>query len=128
MIIAATLTLLLLLGVTGGGEQALDFDALKPSIKENVADTKARKEILSLIDEAGKELKVHTKGFNKSAKEIAKINLKDDATQEEFLNIFEREDNHRAGMQEKLIDLRFKMRARMTPEEWKAVFSSQEHS
>jgi hypothetical protein len=128
MIIATTLTLLLLLGVLGGGEQAFDFDALKPAIKENVADTKVRKEILSLIDEAKKEIKVYTKGFNKSAKEIAKINAKDDVTQEEFLSIFEREDNHRAGMQEKLIDLRFKMRERMTPEEWKAVFPPHQQS
>jgi len=89
---------------------------------ETVADADTRKQILSLIKDANGETKKYFKSANKSVKELVKTNRNYQATQEEFLGIFDREDRARAEMQENLIELRFSMRDLMSLEEWQAAF------
>jgi hypothetical protein len=71
-----------------------------------------------------KELKGFTEHLADAGKEINEMNVNYDSSSEDFRLFFEKEDKARAKAQERVIDLRFKMKKLLTAEQWEAIFGT----
>jgi len=92
-------------------------------IRETVSEPHRSEEILSLVNDMEKELKDFNKQLKKSSKTLAKLNRNHNSRREDLENVLDELNDRRINSQEKLLEIRFEMKERMSREEWQAVFS-----
>ena len=92
-------------------------------IRETVSEPQRSEEILSLVDDMEKELKDFNKQLKKSSKTLTKLNRNHNSRREDLENVLDELNDRRINSQEKLLEIRFEMKERMSREEWRAVFS-----
>lgn len=99
------------------------IDTLGDLVKESISEPERQKEIKSLVDDMEKELKDFNKQLKKSSKTLAKLNRNHNSRREDLENVLDELNGRRVNSQEKLLEIRFEMKERMSREEWQAVFS-----
>ncbi len=127
MLIAFLITVILY-GSSGTSPLIAAFDHAKASIKADVSDQAQRKELLSVIDQAEQVTKEDLKNKKKSAKELLDLVARHDAKAGDTQPVLEtlRADNE--SYQNRIIQYRFALKAKMSREEWAQVFPSGEPS
>jgi len=106
----------------GGGGTFSFESAFKPFIKDAVQDKVRVEQIIDLTKEADEQ----TKQFRKEVKDVWVVELKalvtDYNTNEDDLNtLVKRADGSRTAIQQKILDIRFKVRDLMTEDEWNSM-------
>jgi hypothetical protein len=123
MVIATITAITVLIFAVGGGGGGFSFGVFKPGVKDCVSDKHRAKQIIAITKKADKEVKALTKDLNKVSKKLIKLNSNYDATRGDLKEFLDQLDGRRMKFQERIIDLRFKARNLMTPEEWQAVYA-----
>ena len=124
MLIAILLGIFLSTGSSTGSMIGQNFiDDLSAKVENNIIVSDQKKELLSLVDDMEDEIKKFSNQLKGSSKAIKRLNKDYDATREDFETILHELNTNRAGTQEKIMKIRFKMKNRLTREEWKKVFS-----
>ncbi|UCG12729.1 MAG: hypothetical protein JSU72_20015 [Deltaproteobacteria bacterium] len=116
----------LILGFLGDLPGKEFIDTLGGLVKESISEPERQKEIKWLVDDMEKELKDFNKQLKKSSKTLAKLNRNHNSRREDLENVLDELNGRRINSQEKLLEIRFKMKERMSREEWQAVFSGNE--
>jgi hypothetical protein len=124
----ALLITVLLHGSSGTSAIIAAFDHAKASIKADVSDKAQRKESLSVIDHAEQVTKEDLKNKMKSAKELHALAARHDAKAGDIQPVLERLRADNESYQNRIIQERFALKAKMSREEWAKVFPSGEPS
>lgn len=119
MLIAILLGIFLSTGSTAGQRF---IDALSVKVKDNITVSEQKKELLSLVDDMEDEIEKFSRQLRGSSEAIRRLNKNHGATHEEFETVLGELNSGRERTQEKIITIRFKMKNRLTREEWKKIF------
>jgi len=122
MVIATITTITVLIFAVGGGD-GFSFGIFKAGVKDQVSEKSRVKQIIAITKQADEEVEAVTKDLDTASKQLVKLNSNYDATREELNAFFDQLDGRRMKSQKRLIELRFKARDLMTPEEWQAVYA-----
>jgi len=123
MIVAAVLTLSLLLGghaMSGSELFSKDTDA---AIRKVVSDAGRQKEALRIVGQARDRLEATTKRASKVAKEFQKADESQEAGRAELQPYLDSMAAERARGQKETLDSVFDLRKSLTEDDWKAVFA-----
>ena len=120
MLIGAFITLLFF-SVTSMPGQAF-VDNISSFAKQNISERDRKKEILSLVDDMEGALEDFSEQLKDSGKRMVKLNRDHSSTRQVFEEVLDELNEGRISTQEKILDLRFKMKDRMTREEWQMAF------
>lgn len=115
---------LYLFGSAGASPLAGAFEHAKTAIKTDIHDKERQKELLAIVDAAERATKDEASARLKAAKKIEDISEHHRATR---ANIDAELSLYGGGIEEyqdRMIKLRFDLKARMTREEWAKVFSA----
>ena len=100
------------------------IDSLNSHLKKNMAASDQKKEILTLVDDMENELKDFSKKLKSSGKIIEELNRDHAANREDFEKVLDELNASRAMTQQNILEIRFKIKERMTREKWEEIFSS----
>jgi hypothetical protein len=125
MLMALLLTVILH-GSSGTSAIIAAFDHAKVSIKADVSDNAQRTELLSVIDLAEKVTKEDLKNKEKSAKELLALVERHDAKAGDIQPVLEKLHADNESYQNRLIQYRFALKAKMSREQWANAFPSGE--
>jgi predicted nucleic acid-binding Zn-ribbon protein len=121
MLVALILSFLFL-GFSGDLPGKEFIDTLDDLVKESISEPERRNEIKSLVSDMEKELKGFSNQLKNSSKEIAELNRDHSSTREDFEEVLDALNAGRISSQEKILEIRFKMKKRMSRAEWQTVF------
>jgi hypothetical protein len=127
-VLIALLLTAILYGSSGTSAIIAAFDHAKASIKADVSDKARRTELLSVIDLAEKVTKEDLKDKKKSAKELLALVARHDAKARDIQPVLEKLRADNESYQNRIIQYRFALKAKMSREEWAKVFPSGEPS
>ena len=116
---------LYLFGASGEPGLIASFDRLKTYIKEDVRNKARRTELQTIVDEAEKATQDEAKARARIVKELADVSARHGATTADIQAILER---YRAGVssyQDRMINIRFYLKGKMTRDEWARVFPAE---
>jgi hypothetical protein len=120
MLIGALITLLFLSVADLPGQAFVDN--IRSFAKQNISERDRKKEILSLVDDMEDALEDFSEQLKDSGKSMVKLNRDRSSTRQGFKEVLDDLNESRMSTQEKILDLRFKMKDRMTREEWQTAF------
>ena len=120
MLIGALIALLILSTASMPG-QAL-VDNISSFAKESISERDRRKEILSFTENMEDALADFSDQLKDSGTSMAKLNKDQNSTRHAFEDELNTLNNSRFQTQVKILDLRFKIKDRMSREEWNKVF------
>ena len=123
MLIGAFITLLFFSVADFPGQAFIDN--ISSFAKENISERDRKKEILSFEDNMEDALEDFSEQLKDSGKSMVKLNCDDSSTRQAFEEVIHKLNDSRISTQEQILDLRFKMKDRMTREEWKIAFGLQ---
>jgi hypothetical protein len=119
--IIATVTALTIL-FAGGASFSFE-KAFKPFVKDGIEDKARQEQILDVAKQADNGLKQFNEEVRKVwAKDLKKILVDYDASEEDMHDFIRRADGSRLVMQQELLKLRFKVVELMTEDEWNAMY------
>lgn len=121
MLIGVLLTLLFF-SVADLPGQAL-IDNISSFAKENISERDRKKEILSFVDNMEDALEDFSEQLKDSGKSMVKLNRDQSSTHQAFQEVLVELNESRISTQEKILGLRFKIKDRMTREEWQMAFT-----
>jgi hypothetical protein len=127
MLIALLITAILY-GFSGTSALIAAFDHAKTSIKADVSDKVQRTELLSVIDQAAQVTKEDLKNKKKNAKDLLALAARHDAKAGDIQPVLEKLRSDNQSYQNRIIQYRFALKAKMSREEWAKVFPSGEPS
>ncbi len=127
MLIALLITVILY-GASGTSALIADFDHAKASIKADVSDKAQRTELLSVIDQAEQVTKEDLKNKKENAKALLALAARHDAKAGDIQPVLEKLRADNESYQNRIIQCRFTLKAKMSREEWAKVFPSAELS
>ena len=116
---------LYLFGASGEPGLIASFDRLKTYIKEDVRNKARRTELQTIVDEAERATQDEAKARARIVKELADVSARHGATTADIQGILER---YRAGVssyQDRMINIRFYLKGKMTRDEWARVFPAE---
>ena len=116
---------LYLFGASGEPGLIASFDRLKTYINEDVRNKARRTELQTIVDEAEKATQDEAKARARIVKELADVSARHGATTADIQGILER---YRAGVssyQDRMINIRFYLKGKMTRDEWARVFPAE---
>ena len=120
--LAAIFTILLIHFGVGGGSFSFE-KAFEPFLKEAVTEQSRYQQAVQLTKEADENFAQFRKEVTEvRAKELKTLIADYDATDEQFRQFFEKASASRAAMQQRMLDVRFKMTTVVTKDEWDAVY------
>ena len=110
----------------GGGElgaSALDrgLQEMAVLIEKTVQDPEKAKQAQGIVEEIVAEVKQSSQQNQQFHQQLYKLNANYEATPEEFTKILDDLNNNRMKTATKILGLRFKMKAMLTAQEWKAL-------
>ena len=123
MIVAALLTLHLLLGghaLIGSDLFAKEKDSV---VKQVVRDEARKKEALRILEQARKQLGETTKRVSRVSKEFQKVDEDQTAGRAALQPFVDSVNEDRVRGQKDALDSLFALRKELTEDEWKAVFA-----
>lgn len=120
MLIAALVTLLFFSGASLPGQAFID--KISEFGKENISERDRRKAVLSITEDMEEAMENFSDQLKDSGKRMVKLNRDHGSTREAFEKELEELNNSRFQTQEKILDLRFKLKDGMTREEWQMAF------
>lgn len=94
-------------------------------VKENIAEADRKKAISSDVDEIENALETFSDELKRAGKQMVKLNSDHGSGREAFEGVLNGLNQQRMDAQNKILDLRFKIRERMTRQEWQAAFGKQ---
>lgn len=118
MIIATVTAIILLMG---GGSFSFE-NALKPHVEEAIPDKELRKAVLNIAKEMDEERESFSDSMKEHGGELRDLNKKRTLSSADYDRFFEGTDKRRDEARQRTIDLRFKMKALLTAEQWEAIF------
>lgn len=121
MLMALLLTIILS-GSSGTSAIIAAFDHAKASIKTDISDKAQRTELLSVIDQADKATKEDLKNKKEIAKELLTLAARHDAKAGDIQPVLEKLHADNESYQNRIIQYRFALKAKMSREEWAKVF------
>jgi hypothetical protein len=127
-VLIALLLTFILYGSSGTSAIIAAFDHAKASIKADVSDKDQRTELLSVIDQAEQVTKEDLKNKKKSAEELHALAARHDAKARDIQPVLEKLRADNESYQNRIIQYRFALKAKMSREEWAKVFPSREPS
>jgi len=106
------------------GEQGLiaAFDRARTFITANVRNAERRTELLAAVDAAVKATKDEARTRGRIVNELADVSARHDAGPADIQAVLERYRNEAGAYQERMINYRFYLKAKMTREEWARMF------
>jgi hypothetical protein len=122
MIMIWALLALYLFGASGEPGLIASYERLKTYVKDDVKDKARRTELQTIVDAAEQATKDEVKARGSIVKELADVSARHEATTADVQAILER---YRAGVstyQDKIINIRFYLKGKMTRDEWAKVF------
>jgi predicted nuclease with TOPRIM domain len=125
MLIALLLSFILS-GSSGTSAIIAAFDHAKASIKADVSDKAQRTELLSVIDRADQATKEDLKNKRKSAEELLALAARHDAKTGDIQPVLEKLRAENASYQDRMIQNRFALKAKLSREDWATIFPSGE--
>ena len=90
--------------------------------KENISERGRKKEILSFVDDMEDVLENFSEQLRDSGNRMIKLNRDHSSTRHAFEKVLDDLNESRMSTQEKILEIRFKMKDRMTREEWQMAF------
>lgn len=120
MPILATISVITVL-MSGGNNFTLDH--VRDAAKEGIKDKDRSKQVIAITKKADKEFKSYNKNIGKLSKQLVQMNADYNLTREEIDSFYNQSDKSRMAFLEKFIELRFKAKDLMTPEEWQAMYT-----
>jgi hypothetical protein len=121
MLIALLLSVILH-GSSGTSAIIAAFDHAKASIKADVSDKAQRTELLAVIDRAEKATKEDLKNKEKSAKELLSLAARHDTKAGDIQPVLEKLRVDNESYQNRIIQYRFALKAKMSRGGWAKVF------
>ena len=118
MIIATVTAIILLMG----GSSFSFEKALKPSVEEAIPDKDLRKAVLNIAKEMDEERKSFSDSMKEHGSDLSDLNRKRTLSSADYDKFFEGTDKRRDEARQRTIDLRFKMKALLTAEQWETIF------
>jgi exonuclease VII small subunit len=108
----------------GAGAGSFSFaKAFEPFLKEAVTEQSRYERAVQLTKEADENFEQFRKEVTEVRAKELKILITDyDATDEQFRQFFEKGSASREAMQQRMLDVRFKMTTVVTKDEWDAVY------
>ena len=120
MLIGAFITLLFFSVASLPGQAFIDN--MSSFTKESISEPDRKKKILSFVDDMENALEDFSEQLKDSGKHMVKLNRDHSSTRQAFEEVLDKLNESRISTQEKILDLRFKMKDRMTREEWEMAF------
>jgi hypothetical protein len=122
--IIGTVTLIML--YFGGGGGGFSFEkAFEPFVKDAVKDKSRYEQIVDLTKELDEDVKqFQTELSDVWVEELKKIVGDYDASEEQFRAFRSKADRSRTDLQQKFLDVRFKVVELMTEDEWNAMYGA----
>jgi hypothetical protein len=124
MLMALLLTVILH-GSSGTSALIAAFEHAKASIKADVSDKAQRNDLLSVIDLADKATKEDLKNKKKIATELLELAARHDAKAGDIDPVLEKLRADNESFQDRMIQYRFVLKAKMSREQWAKVFPSE---
>jgi hypothetical protein len=118
----ALLITFILYGSSGTSAIIAAFDHAKESIKTDVSDKTRRTELLSVIDQAEKVTKEDLQNRKKIAQELLELVERHDAEAGDIQPVLEKLHADNLSYQNRMIQSRFALKAKMSREEWATIF------
>jgi chromosome condensin MukBEF ATPase and DNA-binding subunit MukB len=118
----ALLLAVILSGSSGTSALIAAFDHAKAVIKADITDKAQRTELLSVIDLADKVTKEDLKNKKKSAEELLALAARHDATAGDIEPVLEKLRADNESYQDRMIQYRFALKAKMSREQWAKVY------
>ena len=120
--LAAIFTILLMHYGLGGGSFSFE-KAFEPFLKEVITEKPRYEQAIQLTKEADENMAQFRKEVTEvRAKELKTLIADYDATDEQFHQFYEKGAQSRIAMQQRMLDVRFKMTTVVTKDEWDAVY------
>ena len=121
MLVAIFTVLMIHFGLGGG---SFSFEkAFEPFLKETVTDQPRYEQAVQITKEADESFQqFHKEVTEVGAKELKALITDYDATDEQFRAFYEKRAPARIAMQQRMLDIRFKMTSILTRDEWDAVY------
>ena len=116
---------LYLFGASGEPGLIASYERLKTYVKEDVQDKARRTELQTIVDAAEQATKDEAKARGRIVKELADVSARHEAKTADIQAVLER---YRAGVssyQDKMINIRFYLKGKMTRDEWARVFPAE---
>ena len=113
-------------GSSGTSAIIAAFDHAKASIKADVSDKARRTELLSVIDQADQATKEDLKNKKKSAEELLALAARHDAKAGDIQPTLEKLHADNESYQDRIIQYRFALKAKMSRDEWAKVFPEEQ--
>jgi hypothetical protein len=116
---------LYLFGASGEPGLIASYERLKTYVKDDVKDKARRTELQTIVAAAEQATKDEVKSRGSIVKELADVSARHEATTADLQAILER---YRAGVstyQDKIINIRFYLKGKMTRDEWAKVFPAE---
>lgn len=110
----------------GGGEPGASalgrgLQEMTALIEKTVQDPEKAKQAQGIVEEIVAEVKQSSQQNQQVRQQLYKLNANYEATPEEFTKILDDLNNNRMKTATKILGLRFKMKAMLTAQEWKAL-------
>ena len=102
------------------------IEAKSDLVMQHVTEKGQAKEILALLDESGEEISDFKKARKKNGRKLIALNEDHAATRDDFDAVFHTSNVMLAESRERLIELQFEMKDRMTRKQWQGVFGNGE--
>ena len=112
----------LLMSLFGG----VSPEAIKESVASIVRDAQRVEAIEVILDEAQETVDGYSEQLDDITDRIVELHADHGATRAQYHAVLEQAHDAMVDARTKLLDLRFEMKARMTQEEWEAVFPAPE--
>jgi len=116
---------LYLFGASGEPGLIASFERLRTYAKENVPDKVRRTELQAIVDAAEKETRGEAKARGRIVKELADVSARHEATTADIQVLLERYRTGVSSYQDKMINIRFYLKGKMTRDEWARVFPAE---
>ena len=109
------------------GEQGLinAFARTRTFITENVRNAERRAELQAAVDAAAKATKDEARTRGRIVRELADVSARHDAGSADIQAVLERYRRETSAYQERMINYRFYLKAKMTREEWSRMFPTE---
>jgi hypothetical protein len=121
--------MLILLGLTflllSSGPELGFVNTISARAEQSIIEPDRKEKVLSLVNDMANEINDISKRLESSSKNIADLNRDHSSKRESFEKVLDELNQDRIRSQEKILQIRLKLKDHMTREEWEAVFQHQ---
>lgn len=116
---------LYLFGTSGEPGLIASFERVSKYIQEDIRNTARKAELQTIVDAAAKATKDEARARARIVKELADVSERHDARPADIQAVLEKYREDVIAYQDKMINVRFFLRGKMSREEWARVFPAE---